>query len=142
MQADYDAPTVAHSSASMAVMPGPEHPDVWQLSKWLETEIAKFNAEYGERQLTTPLVEFLMLATRQARQLHSKVFYELTKQVGFTFVGHHFQPIAPVHSWLGPDASYTRIQLILHLVRLRWILQIGALHVLLEMPSAAQDSAW
>ena len=77
----HDLPAVPHSTGSTLIKAVPVDQKVWQLGKWLETETAKFNAQFSERQLSTPLLEFLILATRQARQLHSKVFYELTKQV-------------------------------------------------------------
>lgn len=81
LQDVHDLPAVPHSTASIHVKHMPGNQMVWQLGKWLETETAKFNAQYAERQSSTPLLELLILATRQARQMHSKVFYELTKQV-------------------------------------------------------------
>ena len=41
----------------------------------------RFNETFSERQLSSPALEFLLLATQTARQLHSKAFYELTRQV-------------------------------------------------------------
>ncbi|KAL0021015.1 hypothetical protein WJX77_006994 [Trebouxia sp. C0004] len=76
-----DPPTVPHSSASTPIKPPPGLQQVRQLAKWLETETLHFNETFAERQLSSPPLEFLLLATKQARQLHSKAFYELTKQV-------------------------------------------------------------
>lgn len=81
MQGIQDPPTVPHSSASTPLKPVPGPQQVWQLATWLETETQHFNETFAERQMSTPALEFLLLATKQARQLHSKAFYELTKQV-------------------------------------------------------------
>ena len=81
VQDPQDPPTVPHSSSSTPVKPLPGLQQVWQLAKWLETETLHFNQSFAERQLSSPALEFLLLATKQARQLHSKAFYELTKQV-------------------------------------------------------------
>lgn len=70
-----------HSSASTQVKPPNGTQQVWQVAKWLETETLRFNETFSERQLSSPALEFLLLATKSARQLHSKAFYELTKQV-------------------------------------------------------------
>ena len=81
LQEFQDPPNVPHSPASTQVKPlhGPRQ--VWQLAKWLEVEILRFNETFSERALSSPLLEFLLLATKSARQLHSKAFYELAKQV-------------------------------------------------------------
>ena len=71
-----------HSPASTQIKPPLGTRQVWQLAKWLETETLHFNQTFSERALSSPALEFLLLATRSARQLHSKAFYELTKQVG------------------------------------------------------------
>ncbi|DBA69949.1 TPA: Translin-associated factor X-interacting protein 1 [Trebouxia sp. C0005] len=76
-----DPPTVPHSSASTPIKPPAGLQQVRQLARWLETETLHFNETFAERQLSSPALEFLLLATKQARQLHSKAFYELTKQV-------------------------------------------------------------
>ena len=81
LQEGQDAPTVPHSSASTHVQPPHGMQQVWQVAKWLETETLRFNETFSERQLSSPALEFLLLATKSARQLHSKAFYELTKQV-------------------------------------------------------------
>ncbi len=81
MQGAQDPPTVSHSSASTPIKPQAGLQQVRQLAKWLETETLHFNETFAERQLSSPALEFLLLATKQARQLHSKAFYELTKQV-------------------------------------------------------------
>ncbi|KAL3145195.1 Translin-associated factor X-interacting protein 1 [Trebouxia sp. C0010 RCD-2024] len=76
-----DPPNVPHSPASTQVKPLLGTRQVWQLAKWLETETLQFNQTFSERAMSSPALEFLLLATRSARQLHSKAFYELTKQV-------------------------------------------------------------
>lgn len=81
MQGAQDPPTVPHSSASTLIKPPAGLQEVRQLAKWLETETLHFNETFAERQLSSPALEFLLLASKQARQLHSKAFYELTKQV-------------------------------------------------------------
>lgn len=82
LQGVQDPPIVPHSPASTQVKPLLGTRQVWQLAKWLETETLHFNQTFSERALSSPALEFLLLATRSARQLHSKAFYELTKQVG------------------------------------------------------------
>ena len=84
MQEPQDPPRVPHSSSSAPVSSLPGLQQVWQLAKWLETETLHFNETFAQRQLSSPALEFLLVATKQARQLHSKAFYELTKQVMIT----------------------------------------------------------
>lgn len=83
LQGCQDPPNVRHSPASTQVKPLLGTKQVWQLAKWLDTETLHFNQTFSERALSSPALEFLLLATRSARQLHSKAFYELTKQVGY-----------------------------------------------------------
>lgn len=76
-----DPPNVPHAPASTHVKPLHGTRQVWQLAKWLEVETLRFNETFCERALSSPALEFLLLATQSARKLHSKAFYELTKQV-------------------------------------------------------------
>lgn len=91
LQGVQDPPNVPHSPASTQVKPLLGTRQVWQLAKWLETETLQFNQTFSERAMSSPALEFLLLATRSARQLHSKAFYELTKQVGCAFNVHVFK---------------------------------------------------
>ena len=81
MQGYQDPPNVPHAPASTHVKPLHGTRQVWQLAKWLEVETLRFNETFSERALSGPALEFLLLASQSARKLHSKAFYELTKQV-------------------------------------------------------------
>ena len=47
----------------------------------MQVETVQFNQKYGNRQESTPLPEFLMLALREGRKLYTQAFRELAKKV-------------------------------------------------------------
>lgn len=47
----------------------------------MQVETNQFNQKYGNRQESTPLPEFLMLALREGRKLYTQAFQELARQV-------------------------------------------------------------
>lgn len=81
MQGSQDAPNVPHAPASAHIKPLHGTRQVCQLAQWLQVETLRFNETFSERALSSPALEFLLLATQSARKLHSKAFHELTKQV-------------------------------------------------------------
>jgi len=74
----------------------------------LEAETLHFNETFAERQLSSPALEFLLLATKQARQLHSKAFYELTKQV--FYLASVMQRCCSAGYWILQSASAAAAQ--------------------------------
>ncbi|KAK9848175.1 hypothetical protein WJX84_006708 [Apatococcus fuscideae] len=80
--------------------------DAALLRQWLQVETNQFNQKYGNRQESTPLPEFLMLALREGRKLYTQAFQELARQIT-TICKEHGQLMADI--WLGNAAMIEMI---------------------------------